>query len=304
MRHNFLYIVIISLISFGAGCAGQNSSTRQIPPTDNSRYSATTTSLEDAPQQLLGGDRDIHGCIGSAGYSWCESTSKCQRPWEEKCPEPTTPPQATEQSDAPILSNIYDFWDSDSQDCYFFENASYSGYDLLQVLQEKGPGQSVRSQPVFYTPDNVKKLNQTITTGLMDDDLKFRAVSTCHLASGLDVVSGVVWPIDQNWDEPDYKSEEATYRAYLNQLQNANRVLIVNQDKVTIIEGLPLHGPTVTGGDVESCRAKISDSNITWRCFTGMDMDEATGQLGAAHYTTWTLSREGEVLKRVDTVGR
>ncbi len=35
----------------------------------------------------LGGDRDEYGCIGSAGYSWCESKNKCLRVWEEECPE-------------------------------------------------------------------------------------------------------------------------------------------------------------------------------------------------------------------------
>jgi hypothetical protein len=34
---------------------------------------------------LLGGDRDEHGCIGSAGYSWCEVKQKCLRIWEEPC---------------------------------------------------------------------------------------------------------------------------------------------------------------------------------------------------------------------------
>lgn len=34
---------------------------------------------------MVGNDRDTHGCIGSAGYSWCEAKSKCLRPWEEKC---------------------------------------------------------------------------------------------------------------------------------------------------------------------------------------------------------------------------
>ena len=29
----------------------------------------------------VGGDRDAHGCIASAGYSWCEKTKNCQRPW-------------------------------------------------------------------------------------------------------------------------------------------------------------------------------------------------------------------------------
>jgi hypothetical protein len=36
-------------------------------------------------EQLVGGDRDDHGCIGSAGYSWCESKQKCLRTWEEDC---------------------------------------------------------------------------------------------------------------------------------------------------------------------------------------------------------------------------
>ncbi|MGN8185327.1 hypothetical protein ACTJLD_04990 [Burkholderia sp. 22088] len=31
---------------------------------------------------MVGSDRDAHGCIGSAGYSWCETTQRCERPWE------------------------------------------------------------------------------------------------------------------------------------------------------------------------------------------------------------------------------
>lgn len=34
---------------------------------------------------IVGGDRDEHGCIGSAGYSWCGNLNKCIRPWEETC---------------------------------------------------------------------------------------------------------------------------------------------------------------------------------------------------------------------------
>jgi len=34
---------------------------------------------------LIGGDKDAHGCIGSAGYTWCEVKNKCLRVWEEKC---------------------------------------------------------------------------------------------------------------------------------------------------------------------------------------------------------------------------
>lgn len=35
--------------------------------------------------QPIGGQRDEHGCLGPAGYSWCESKQKCLRVWEEKC---------------------------------------------------------------------------------------------------------------------------------------------------------------------------------------------------------------------------
>ena len=31
---------------------------------------------------LVGADRDEHGCIGSAGYQWCAKLGECVRPWE------------------------------------------------------------------------------------------------------------------------------------------------------------------------------------------------------------------------------
>ena len=34
----------------------------------------------DSPR--VGGDRDSHGCIGSAGYQWCEKRGECARSWE------------------------------------------------------------------------------------------------------------------------------------------------------------------------------------------------------------------------------
>lgn len=37
------------------------------------------------PPLIVGNDRDEHGCIGSAGYTWCPIKNKCLRVWEEKC---------------------------------------------------------------------------------------------------------------------------------------------------------------------------------------------------------------------------
>ena len=32
-------------------------------------------------EHMVGGDRDKHGCIGSAGYTWCAGLNRCVRPW-------------------------------------------------------------------------------------------------------------------------------------------------------------------------------------------------------------------------------
>jgi len=34
------------------------------------------------PDNTPGADRDEHGCIHSAGYSWCAKVDRCVRPWE------------------------------------------------------------------------------------------------------------------------------------------------------------------------------------------------------------------------------
>lgn len=35
--------------------------------------------------ELIGGQKDEHGCLAPAGYSWCEAKQKCLRVWEENC---------------------------------------------------------------------------------------------------------------------------------------------------------------------------------------------------------------------------
>ena len=43
---------------------------------------STDKELNSDTRPLVGSDRDEHGCIGSAGYLWCEHTNQCERPWE------------------------------------------------------------------------------------------------------------------------------------------------------------------------------------------------------------------------------
>lgn len=45
---------------------------------------------EVAEEELIGGQKDEHGCLVAAGYSWCEEKEKCLRLWEEGCNRMTT----------------------------------------------------------------------------------------------------------------------------------------------------------------------------------------------------------------------
>jgi len=53
------------------------------------RQAANGRQQEESPadEPLAGSDADEHGCIGSAGYAWCEGKSKCLRFFEEFCPD-------------------------------------------------------------------------------------------------------------------------------------------------------------------------------------------------------------------------
>jgi hypothetical protein len=70
--------------------------------------STSTSSAAATTNIIVGNDRDVHGCIGSAGYSWCEVKNKCLRPWEEKCVATTTPVLVPPQGPFGGLKNFID----------------------------------------------------------------------------------------------------------------------------------------------------------------------------------------------------
>ena len=54
------------------------------PSTENTTQTNGTGATEPN-KQLIGGQKDEHGCLIAAGYSWCEAKQKCLRTWEEPC---------------------------------------------------------------------------------------------------------------------------------------------------------------------------------------------------------------------------
>lgn len=42
----------------------------------------TTSKTPQPAPRPIGGDRDAHGCLAPAGYTWCARERACVRPWE------------------------------------------------------------------------------------------------------------------------------------------------------------------------------------------------------------------------------
>lgn len=72
MRKLLILPLVLALLSLSACSLNWNNG-------DEEKLGQTNQS------DLIGADRDEHGCIGSAGYSWCEIKQKCLRVWEEEC---------------------------------------------------------------------------------------------------------------------------------------------------------------------------------------------------------------------------
>ena len=89
MKHVLIALILISSSLFLFGCVGDSvvacTEEAKICP-DGSSVGRVGPDCNFAPcPQIIGGDVDEHGCIPSAGYSWCEEKQKCLRVWEEDC---------------------------------------------------------------------------------------------------------------------------------------------------------------------------------------------------------------------------
>lgn len=84
-----------------------------IPPLPQGN--APTQGVENGSEErIVGGDRDEHGCIGSAGYTWCETKRKCLRLWEEICEGSVAKPDYEEHGCSGFAGEV---WCASQQKC-------------------------------------------------------------------------------------------------------------------------------------------------------------------------------------------
>ena len=63
-----------------------------LPTVIDPKFEPLSKKIPGADLTLVGGTKDVHGCLAAAGMSWCAALSKCIRPFETKCVPP--PPAA------------------------------------------------------------------------------------------------------------------------------------------------------------------------------------------------------------------
>ena len=87
-----IIIAVVALLALGGGFVYYKSNNVKTIP-----VSPILDVVSNLPTStnIVGGDKDVHGCIGSAGYSWCAVKNKCLRVWEEKCEDTPLPVACT-----------------------------------------------------------------------------------------------------------------------------------------------------------------------------------------------------------------
>lgn len=107
MKKQSLLLIIIGLLLFLTGVAVASLLQRQPGAVPETAIQPTTAPTDSEP--MVGDDRDEHGCIPSAGYTWCEAKQKCLRAWEEDCSALKTDAEQIKD----VLVAKYD-WDADN----------------------------------------------------------------------------------------------------------------------------------------------------------------------------------------------
>jgi hypothetical protein len=132
---------------------------------------------ENGAGNLIGGDRDEHGCLGPAGYSWCEEKQKCLRSWEENCGTANMNDLKTYQNDEYGFAFQYS-----SSNCFLSQDQGQQNGIFIEIykegqcptLKERG---DLGTLTFKYKYDLllIKKYSKTITDYVKEEGLKIKS---------------------------------------------------------------------------------------------------------------------------------
>ena len=92
-------VLLVLSVVFVSGC------TTQQPP-------------EDSEKPLIGGERDEHGCLGPAGYTWNEGVGACIRTWELDDNQTTAAGIAVERAGKVYATTVSEVIDEECEGCF------------------------------------------------------------------------------------------------------------------------------------------------------------------------------------------
>lgn len=149
-----IILAVFAVLAIGGGA--YYIETKNAPVKENIVDNNTTTPSNNLP----GGDKDEHGCIGSAGYSWCEVKNKCLRTWEEKCEVSATSEDGIFRT---YIKKIYNL-----------NEKTFIDADYFVTLRGKEAASSALNTGECVLKDNItKKQAMDIINSLSDDNTKF-----------------------------------------------------------------------------------------------------------------------------------
>jgi hypothetical protein len=103
-----LIIAIVAVLTVGGGLYLKNTA-NNFPCWPPFCFPGRLAPISTSTNPIIGGDKDEHGCLGPAGYSWCEIKNKCLRVLEEKCESITN-------------NNIPTFTEKDLENGWYYGN--------------------------------------------------------------------------------------------------------------------------------------------------------------------------------------
>ena len=174
MNGKILLVLILGASFLFFGCVQEQAPEEPVTPP------VTPPPAEEEP--MPGSDRDEHGCIGSAGYTWCEAKQKCLREWEEPCEEEPEEEGLTEAEakaialnsscmdegnltdDAPMYNNVTQTW-------WFETDIVKDGCMPACVVDEATKTAEINWRCTGLIPPEENETGDNETSGLSEEDL-------------------------------------------------------------------------------------------------------------------------------------
>ncbi len=177
-------------------------------------------------ESRVGDDADIHGCIPSAGYTWCEMKQKCLREWEEKCvledsTNTATTSSVMSEADARSIAEASCIKGGESlRPGYYNENSRTWWFDAN--LNATKPG----CNPACVVSEDTRmaEINWRCTGAIVPNP----ETATGHVAGTVRI--GPICPVEREGVPCDVPAEVYTSR----------NVVVYGTDGVTVIQKTPL----------------------------------------------------------------